>query len=159
MVNEVTWISKFNIMWKRLPVVLATAFLVGFAPLPLRATTPAERHFRIEAGRYEFSPAVIKVNPGDRVTIELVALDVVHGIYIDGYDIEVSGDPGQTTTLSFVAEKEGKYRFRCSIACGAMHPFMTGKLQVGPDEMFIRAAGLSIVVVFSVLWMVRRKID
>ncbi len=108
MVNEVISISKFNIMWKRLPVVLVAAFLVGFAPLPVRATTPSERHFRIEAGRYVFLPAVIKVNPGDRVTIELVALDVVHGIYIDGYDIEVSGDPGQTATLSFVAEKEGK---------------------------------------------------
>jgi len=59
---------------------------------------------------------------GDHVTIDLVSTDVVHGLYLDGYDLNVTADPGQTATLSFVADRSGSFRFRCSVTCGALHP-------------------------------------
>jgi plastocyanin len=31
--------------------------------------SPKERKFRIQASQFEYSPAVLSVNPGDRVTI------------------------------------------------------------------------------------------
>ncbi len=79
--------------------------LVALMPIPVRQAGSAERTFRVEAGNYAYSPSVLSVDPGDRVTIELVATDVVHGLHIEGYDLSVSADPGQTARLSFVADR------------------------------------------------------
>jgi heme/copper-type cytochrome/quinol oxidase subunit 2 len=104
--------------------------VVAFVPLPVQSITPQERTFEIDAHQFAYSPSELKVNPGDIVTIQLVSTDVVHGLYVDGYDISVEADPGQSATLTFVADKPGAFRFRCNITCGAMHPFMIGKLTV-----------------------------
>jgi heme/copper-type cytochrome/quinol oxidase subunit 2 len=64
---------------------------------------------------------------------------------LDGYDISVESDPGQTKTLSFVADKQGSFRFRCNVTCGAMHPFMIGKLTVGTNNWLYRSIGLAVL--------------
>ena len=128
--------------------LIATAALaVAFAPLPLVSSTPGpvSRTFKIEASQYAYSPSELQVNPGDRVTIELVSTDVVHGLYVDGYGASVEADPGQTATLTFVANQPGSFRFRCSVTCGALHPFMIGKLTVGTDAALLRGIGLALV--------------
>src|SRR5574342_296138 len=68
---------------------------------------------------------------------QLVSTCVVHGLYVDGYDISVEADPGQTATLTFIANKLGSFRFRCNVTCGAMHPFMIGKLTVGTNNFIM----------------------
>ncbi len=128
----------------------ALAILV--VPLPAATAAPAERTIRIEASRFQYSPGVIQVNPGDRVTVELVSKDVVHGLSIDGYNLNITADPGQTATLTFVADKSGSFRFRCSVTCGNMHPFMVGKLQVGQNLLFLRGAALSVLALIAGLW-------
>ena len=74
-------------------------------PMPVRAATPTQRTFRIDASRFEYNPAILKVNPGDQVTIELVATDVVHGFKLDGYNLETTADPGKTSRLTFIADQ------------------------------------------------------
>jgi heme/copper-type cytochrome/quinol oxidase subunit 2 len=76
---------------------------------------------------------------------------VAHGLYLDGYDISVEADPGQTGTLTFVADRRGSFRFRCSVTCGAMHPFMIGKLAVGPNTLLYRASGLALLAAAALL--------
>lgn len=132
------------------------AVLILIAPLPAFGAAPAERLFRIEASSYEYSPASIRVNPGDLVTLEIISTDVVHGIYLDGYDIEVTADPGQTARLSFLADQPGAFRFRCSVTCGALHPFMIGKLYVGTNALMWKALGLAALVVLAGLWRMRQ---
>jgi heme/copper-type cytochrome/quinol oxidase subunit 2 len=83
---------------------------------------------------------------------------VVHGIYIDGYDISVEADPGQTQTLTFVADKSGSFRFRCNVTCGAMHPFMIGKLTVGTNTWFHRSIGLAALAVLGVTISIKQKV-
>jgi heme/copper-type cytochrome/quinol oxidase subunit 2 len=119
--------------------------VVAFAPLPVRVVAPRARAFRIEAGQFAYSPSELYVNPGDTVVIDLVSTDVVHGLYVDGYGISVEADPGQTATLTFVADKPGSFRFRCNVTCGAMHPFMIGKLTVGSNDWFYRSIGFAIL--------------
>ncbi len=116
--------------------------VVAFAPLPVQPIAPHERTFRIEASQFAYSPSELKVNPGDTVTIQLVSTDVVHGLYIDGYGVSVQADPGQTATITFIADKPGSFRFRCNVTCGAMHPFMIGKFTVGSNNWLFRSIGL-----------------
>lgn len=119
--------------------------VVAFAPLPVRSIAPQERTFRIEAHQYAYSPGELTVNRGDTVTLQLVSTDVVHGLYIDGYAISVEADPGQTSTITFIANQPGSFRFRCNVTCGAMHPFMIGKLTVGRNDWMLRSAGLALL--------------
>jgi heme/copper-type cytochrome/quinol oxidase subunit 2 len=130
-------------------LIVVAALLVALAPLPVRYAAPQERLFRVEARQFAYSPSQLRVNPGDTVTIQFVSTDVVHGLYIDGYGISVEADPGQTATLTFVANKAGSYRVRCNVTCGAMHPFMIGKLSVGTNLWFYRSIGLALLGIAS----------
>lgn len=131
--------------------------VVAFAPLPVRSIAPQERSFEIDARQYAYSPYELNVNAGDTVTIHLVSNDVVHGFYVDGYGVSVEADPGQTATLTFIATKPGSFRFRCNVTCGAMHPFMIGKLTVGRNDWLYRSIGLATVAVLGVIVLVRQK--
>ncbi len=132
--------------------------VVAFAPLPVQPIAPQERTFRIDARQFAYSPSELNVNPSDTVTIQLVSTDVVHGLYVDGYDISVQADPGQTVTLTFVANKTGSFRFRCNVTCGAMHPFMIGKLSVGKDDWLYRSIGLSALALVGVVVAAKQKV-
>lgn len=132
--------------------------VVAFAPLPVPAIAPQERTFQIDAHQFAYSPSELKVNEGDTVIIQLVSSDVVHGIYVDGYDISVEADPGQSAILTFVADKPGSFRFRCNVTCGAMHPFMIGKLTVGPNNWLYRSIGLAALAVLGVTVSRKQKV-
>jgi heme/copper-type cytochrome/quinol oxidase subunit 2 len=138
-------------------LLIMAGLAVAFAPLPVQPIAPQERTFRIEAGQFAYSPSELKANPGDTVNIQLVSTDVVHGLYVDGYDISIEADPGQTRTLSFVADKPGAFRFRCNVTCGAMHPFMIGKLNVGSNNWLFRSIGLAILASVGVIVSVKQR--
>src|SRR5512139_998950 len=144
---------RFSLRWILIGL-LALAIVV--MPDPIVLAAPAEQHFRIEASSFQYTPEAIHVNPGDHVTIDLVAADVVHGLYLDGYDLNVTADPGQTATLSFVADRSGSFRFRCSVTCSALHPFMIGKLNVSSNDLLWRAIGLGVLAMIAAGWAVRR---
>lgn len=121
-------------LWIQRTFPLLTAGLLMVRPqsMPTVPTGQAE-HVRIEAGGFAFSPSQVAVDQGAIVTLTLVATDYVHGFYLEGYDLEVVADPGQPATLTFSADRPGTFRFRCSVSCGPLHPFMTGRLRVGPS--------------------------
>ncbi|HSL44857.1 MAG TPA: cupredoxin domain-containing protein [Anaerolineales bacterium] len=131
--------------YRYLLLFVMAGLVVTLAPLPVQSIAPQERTFVVEARQFAYTPAELKVNRGDTVTIQLVSTDVVHGLYIDGYEVSVEADPGQTTTLSFVADKPGSFRFRCNVTCGAMHPFMIGKFTVGRNDWLYRSVGLAVL--------------
>jgi len=128
-------------------LLVMLGLVVAFAPLPVPSIPPQERTFEIDARQFAYSPSELQINQGDTVTIRLVSTDVVHGLYVDGYDISVEADPGQTATLTFTADRAGSFRFRCNITCGAMHPFMIGKLTVGNNNWLYRSVGFALLSV------------
>jgi heme/copper-type cytochrome/quinol oxidase subunit 2 len=137
--------------------VLALAGLaIALWPAPNALAAPVERHFQIEASQFAYAPAVLYANPGDTVTLDVVATDVEHGLFLDGYGLSVTAQPGQIAHLTFVADRTGTFRFRCSVTCGALHPFMIGKLNVGPNWLLYRAAGLALLGAIAGVWVVRR---
>jgi len=132
-------------------VPLATLAVVGVAlvglPSAVVRSEGVARSVRVEASSFAFTPATIEVDPGDRVTIELASADVVHGLHIEGYDVNLTADPGQPTSATFIADRPGTYRIRCSVPCGPLHPFMSGRLRVGPPSTFWRAIALAFIAV------------
>ncbi len=135
----------------RLGVVLAAVAVGGVlgGAMSWRWIEPTTRTLDIKARQYAYEPSVIRVNSGDTLKVRLASLDVVHGFYVEGHDVDAEIPPQQTTflvrnpskgkewreteELVFVAGKPGKYRFRCSHTCGTMHPFMLGELIVEPN--------------------------
>jgi len=135
---------------------IGMSLLIFFAPLPQPVQIPKDRLIRIEASSFQFIPGEIQINPGDRVTVELVSTDVVHGFSLDGYSFELKADPGQTATGTFTAGKAGVFRFRCSVACGNLHPFMIGKLQVGVNLLLFRGIALGLLAIAAALVSLRK---
>jgi heme/copper-type cytochrome/quinol oxidase subunit 2 len=145
-----------SMRWWHWAIMAALVFAVLFIPIPAGATAPTERTFHIEASRFEYSQAILQVNPGDKVTIELVATDVVHGLSIDGYDLETTADPGKTARITFIADRQGSFRFHCTTTCGNLHPFMIGKLEVGRNTLLWRAIALVGLAMFAGAWKGRK---
>lgn len=137
-----------------LTLLIVLGVVVSFAPLPATAfstSTPRTHEIKVEARRFDFSPNRIRVNQGERVIINLAAVDVVHGLYIDGYAVQTTAQPGVPTSIEFVADQAGKFRYRCSVSCGTMHPFMIGELVVAPNLPFRRAIVLTVIAAVGTL--------
>jgi heme/copper-type cytochrome/quinol oxidase subunit 2 len=137
-----------------LPFV-ALALLVWLVPLPV-STSPVTHELTMAADQFSFDPPVLRVNQGDRVRLTLEATDVVHGFYLDAYGLETRVEPGLPQQIEFVADQAGKFRYRCSVSCGSLHPFMIGELVVSPNWPFARAVGLTLVAVAGSLFYLWR---
>lgn len=141
-------------------LVLVTAGgVLGFLTAS-RTPEPQERAFTIRARQYAYEPAVIRVNRGDTVRLRLISNDVVHGFYLEGHDLDVRilplepvvevrrpSRPGaveEAEEVVFTADREGKFRYRCSQTCGFMHPFMLGEMVVAPNRLFPTSVGMAL---------------
>ncbi|MEQ9618839.1 MAG: Sec-dependent nitrous-oxide reductase [Deltaproteobacteria bacterium] len=91
----------------------------------------------MSAIRSHFNPEHISVNEGDEVILHITnverARDATHGFAIDGYNVNLSIEPGEANTVKFVADKPGVYPFYCTEFCSALHLEMMGYLLVEPD--------------------------
>lgn len=138
---------------------LLLALVAVALPLPAAAGGDSEHIIRITARSFAFEPEIVYVNQGDRVVIELESIDATHGIYLDGYDLSIEAEPGHPARLAFTADQSGSFRFRCSVACGNLHPFMIGQLKVGPNLRFGRALAALAVVTVGAVWLFGRQND
>ena len=121
-----------SVAWRSAALALALA---------AAANASEDKFFEVHAKKFSFTPNVITVNRGDTVRIRLLSEDVVHGMYIDGYDIHTSAYPGNDGSIRFVADKPGRFIFRCSVTCGEFHPYMIGHLRVTPNTPYWTVAG------------------
>jgi len=153
---------------------LAVIIPLGITLIPTPART---RHISIEARKYGYTPARIFVNKGDTVVLKLSSRDVSHGFLLDGYPLDLivrkgvvfrkfprlegEGNPltewHRVSKARFVADRGGKYIFRCTQTCGNLHPFMTGELIVRPNTPYHLFISLSLWVFFSVFVWIRHK--
>ncbi len=131
------------------------ALLVLLVPLPF-TTSPTTRQVTLTAEQFAFDPPVLHVNQGDRIQLTLQASDVTHGFYLDSYGLERRVEPGLSQSIEFVAGQPGKFRYRCSVSCGSLHPFMMGELVVNPNWPFARTLALTLIVVAATLFYLWR---
>ncbi len=137
-------------------IVIACAMILPLVVSPVSGKGE-RRDFVIKARQYAYDPHRIVANQGDEVHIRVAALDVVHGFFLEGYDIEVEMHPGRlpfkmrhpsgeeafelVEEAVFTADHVGKFRYRCSVPCGSLHPFMLGELIVRPNYPFLASVG------------------
>ena len=137
--------------WLAGAITLVLVLLALLAPLPVTGASPQERRITVTTQTFAFEPGTVRVNRGDTVIIGLESLDVVHGLYLDGYEISTRAQPGQPGELRFVADRDGAFHFRCAVPCGNLHPFMIGKLVVGPNLTWLRAVAASLLAAAGTL--------
>jgi heme/copper-type cytochrome/quinol oxidase subunit 2 len=148
----------------RFIVVIAFSLLgllVLVVPWPGVVLSGGERQIRVLARDFAYEPAVIRVSRGERVTFIFEAEDVTHGLYLDGYDVDLVAVPGRVSRATFVADRPGKFRLRCSKVCGTLHPFMLGELIVIPNSPFRRAIALAVLAAVGTvayLWAGPREV-
>ncbi len=157
-------------------VVVAAILLMITAGIAVTRTSLADdsepvsgqidKEFTIWASQFDYTPAVITVQQGDYVRVNLKTADVAHGWYIDGYDVNIKVRGGRTTSVEFIADKAGTFKIRCSVTCGPFHPFISGKFVVeqNPNMLpWLIMAGIAAVAVVSIsipasqLWLRNRR--
>lgn len=160
-------------------MVAALGIVVASVLLPVMASSGSgggRKDFYIKARQYAFDPPRIIVDRGDEIHIRLSSLDVVHGFFLEGYDINALVEPGQlafklrhpsqgktyapTEEIVFIASRSGKFRYRCSHTCGSLHPFMQGELIVRPNYPFLGAVGGAVglfIATFVLLFVVAKN--
>ncbi|MDR7433593.1 MAG: Sec-dependent nitrous-oxide reductase [Armatimonadota bacterium] len=97
-----------------------------------------EVHVYMYAIRSRYVPDNVEVNQGDRVFFHItnndLDEDLTHGFGISLYNVNMEIQPGETKTISIVAEKPGVYPFYCTNFCSALHQEMQGYLLVKPKK-------------------------
>jgi heme/copper-type cytochrome/quinol oxidase subunit 2 len=140
----------------RRQVVIAALTLLSVVaamvvPLPLAAAAPQARQVTIRARAFAYDPSTLQFQPGDTVTITLESMDAAHGLSVDGYNVNIQAEPGKSAHVTFIADREGKFKLRCSVTCGALHPFMLGEMVVEPDLPFARAIVATLIAAVGAL--------
>lgn len=98
-------------------LILAGLFLL-FRPTAPPATpsvpvaAPALRLFelRVQQGRLISGPALIQVEQGEPVTLEITS-DHADELHLHGYDLQLALPAGQPARLSFTAERSGRFEY------------------------------------------------
>lgn len=88
------------------------------------------REFTVTARRFSFNPDPIEVNIGDTVRITITSQDVAHGFALDEFGVNAFLRPGIASSVEFVADRAGTFRFYCTVPCGSGHSGMLGRLIV-----------------------------
>ena len=160
--------------WILIILTLVVAVVIPLSVQLFPATTRTHT-LSLESKKYGYSPSRIIVNKGDKIVLKPTSLDATHGFLLDGYPVEfimrkgatflkytwedddgkLQADWDRVTEVEFVADKPGKFTFRCTQTCGNLHPFMTGELIVKPNTSYYLFISLSIWLVFSLLVYLR----
>jgi cytochrome c oxidase subunit II len=80
--------------------------------------------------QYSFTPACILVPAATPITLRATSADVVHGILIQGTNINTMLVPGFVTNQARRFEKTGDYLMPCQEFCSFGHEGMWGKVRV-----------------------------
>ena len=116
-----------------------------------------QRTIEVQVKRFGYEPGILTVRRGETVVIKLTSADVTHGFYLFDYGIRASVDPGEIRVIGFVADKPGRFSFRCSVTCGWMHPYEYGYLRVLPNRRFHAGLILVVLVALGSLLLSTRK--
>lgn len=127
----------FGIVFSMLVLSVSGCALRGNAPVPAKndvsdVMSGETVTFNVNAKKFIFTPAEIRVKKGDNVIINVTSEDATHGFAIKEFGINETVKQGETKQIKFLADKSGTFTFFCSVPCGSGHLDMKGSLLVTP---------------------------
>lgn len=137
-----------EIIWTVIPTILVLVMFyygwAGWKPM----TNPPDDSFEINViGRmwnftfeYENGKKTDTLFlPKDKpIKLNLIALDVIHSVYIPAFRVKEDVVPGREKFMWFEPQKEGVYELFCTEYCGLQHSYMYNWVKVMPQEDFYK---------------------
>jgi len=138
--------TKLEIAWTSGAVVLVLVLFyfgwAGYKPMrnapddAMKITAMARMwqfNFLYENGKMTDS---LVIPAGQAIELDLIALDVVHSLYIPAFRVKEDMVPGAKKDMWFMSEREGGYDLFCAEYCGLEHSFMNSRVRVMSDTAF-----------------------
>jgi cytochrome c oxidase subunit 2 len=88
------------------------------------------KFIKMFAEEWKWTPNVIRVPQGTRLKIEFLSYGASRRFDLKAYKLRVKIPQDKPTTVEFVADKKGTFRWKCGRPCGNGCAKMTGKLIV-----------------------------
>ncbi len=96
---------------------------------PSVTTSPAEQGstelgintgtIEIEAGSFYYKPNILKLKKGEKVTLKLNSVSMMHDFVIDDLGLKIPvTKSGESATVEFIPTKTGEFEFYCSVGNG-----------------------------------------
>jgi cytochrome c oxidase subunit 2 len=138
--------NKLEALWTGIPLVLVLVMFyfgwMGWKPMK----NPPDDAMRVKAiarmWNFQFQYENGKVTDSlyvpinEPVILDLVALDVLHSLYIPAFRVKEDMVPGQEKEMWFIPGTEGNYDLFCTEYCGLEHSYMFTGVKVMPKEEF-----------------------
>lgn len=139
--------TKLEIVWTVIPFVLTLVmFYYGWAAWKPMTKPPKDAmevtvygrmwnfSFEYENGKRTDTLYLPKDQP---VKLNLVAMDVLHSLYIPAFRVKQDMVPGmENNFMWFEPQKEGEYELFCAEYCGLQHSYMYTMVKVMQDSAF-----------------------
>ena len=109
---------------------------------PPTYTGPPNLIIRMVMKKWAIVPDRIVIPQGAHVELSIISTDVEHGIGVPGLYINQPVQPGETTTVRFLAKTPGTYPMDCSVLCGRGHDWMKGVIIITPGPKKAAEAGV-----------------
>ncbi len=138
--------NKLEALWTGIPLVLVLVMFyfgwMGWRPMKnppeeaMHVTAIARMwNFRFEYENGKFSDTLI-VPINEPVILDLVALDVLHSLYIPAFRVKEDMVPGQDKVMWFIPGTPGEFDLFCTEYCGLEHSYMFTGVRVVSQEEF-----------------------
>ena len=138
--------TKLEILWTAIPLVLVLVMFyfgwMGWRPMKnppdegMRVTAIARMwnfQFQYENGK---TSDTLYVPLNEPVILDLVALDVLHALYIPAFRVKEDMVPGQEKVMWFIPGTVGEFDLFCAEYCGLEHSYMFTSVKVLEKEDF-----------------------
>jgi cytochrome c oxidase subunit II len=138
--------NKLEIIWTIIPLILVIVMFyfgwMGWRPMKhppedgLHVKAIARMwNFRFEYENGKFADSLI-VPLNEPVIVDLVALDVLHSMYIPAFRVKEDMIPNMKKVLWFIPGTLGNFDLFCTEYCGLEHSYMFTGVKVLPKEEF-----------------------
>ncbi len=142
--------NTLEIVWTVIPTILVLAmFYYGWSGWRYQKEVPDDAIpiktiARMWSFTFQYENGMITDTlfvPKDKaVKLDLVALDVLHSLYIPAFRVKQDMVPGKEALIWFESGREGEYDVYCAEYCGLLHSYMKSIVKVIPalqyEEMF-----------------------
>lgn len=138
--------NRLEIIWTVVPLVLVLVmFYFGWMGWrPMKNPPDVAMHVKAIARMWNFQfeyengkiTDTLYVPINEPVILDLVALDVLHSLYIPAFRVKEDMVPGQDKVMWFIPGTEGEFDLFCTEYCGLEHSYMFTGVIVMPQEDF-----------------------